>query len=334
MNDSLINGSYNFQDVNSTSNNQSTRQILRIVVNVIVYIFGTIINGFVIWSCILKMKKTVDVVWILNLAIADFTFAFFIPLRITYLALDNHWLFGNFMCQSYWFLYTLNVSVTVLQLMVISVDRYICIYFEDWCENHRKTSSAVIIAVIIWMFSFLASFPYFLIRNIFTNQDDISCSKVLEENHKWSATIISNFLFFLPFTVIVLCYAAIAVRNKRRGTIISSRPFKLFLGIIILFILCFFPYNLFLLLQRYGPHELSNGNKTRKIIAICLSTVNSCINPILYSFIGQNFKKDFITSVSSVLNKALRRKKKITGNKKEQRAGDGNSHVAYEETTQ
>ncbi|XP_075184755.1 chemerin-like receptor 1 [Anomaloglossus baeobatrachus] len=335
MNDSLINGSYNIQDVNSTSNNHSTLQIFRIVVHAMVYIFGTTGNGLVIWFCIFKMKKMVNVVWILNLAIADFTFAFFLPLRITYLALDNHWLFGNFMCKSYWFLYYLNLSVSVLQLMVISVDRYICVYFPVWCKNYRRSKLAVIIAVIIWIISFLSNFPYFLIRNIFKNQENISCSKIIEKNHKWSATVISIFLFFLPFTVIVLCYTAIAVRIKRRGIHISSRPFKVFLGIIILFILCFFPYNLFLLLQRYGPSEFSNANKTRKKIAMCLMIANSCVNPILYVLIGRNFKKNISTSVYSVFNKTFMEDVENEDYREQERtrAGDENSRVAYEAET-
>ncbi|XP_073511443.1 chemerin-like receptor 1 [Phyllobates terribilis] len=332
MNISLINGSNNIQDVNSNSSRYTDLQIFRLVVHVMVYILGTTGNGVVIWFCIFRMKRTVNVVWILNLAIADFTFTFFLPIRISYLTLNNHWLFGNLLCKSYWFLYYLNLSVSVLQLMVISADRYICVYFPVWCKNHQRPKLAVIIAIIIWIITILSNFAYFFFRNIFKNQDKISCHISFEKNDKWKAIISSIFLFFVPFTVIVLCYTAIAVRIRRRGIVRSSRLFKIFVAIIILFFFCFFPYNLFLLLQRYGPPKFSEINHTRKQIAMCLMIANSCINPILYVLIGRNSKEKFCSSIYSVFDKTFMEDVEQEESREQERirGGDQNSRAVYE----
>ncbi|XP_073425961.1 chemerin-like receptor 1 [Dendrobates tinctorius] len=302
MNNSSTNGSYNDQ-VNSSE--YTDLQIFRLVVHVMVYILGTTGNGLVIWFCIFRMKKMVNVVWILNLAITDFTFTFFLPLKITYLAQSKEWLFGNFMCKSYWFVYYLNLSVSVLQLMVISVDRYIFVYFPVWCKNHRRSRSAVIIAILVLFIAIAFNVQYFLIRNVEEDQNKVTCSNSLQNNYVWKAIVNPIFLFFLPFTSIVLCYVAIAVRIKRRGIVKSSRPFKIFLAIIILFFLCFFPYNLFLILQHYGPQKFSNVNQSRKQIAKSLMIANSCINPIIYVLSGQNFKEKIFVSLYSVFKKAI-----------------------------
>ncbi|XP_073513770.1 chemerin-like receptor 1 [Phyllobates terribilis] len=329
MNNSFINGSYNDQD---NSIKYTDLQIFRIVVHVMVYILGITGNGVVIWFCIFRMEKTVNVVWILNLAITDFTFTFFLPLRITYLALDNHWLFGNFMCKLFWLVYYLNLSVSVFQLMVISVDRYICVYFPVWCQNHRRSRLAVIIAILLWFIAIPFNVQQLLIRNIEKDQNKKGCRYSLPDNYKWKAIVNPTFLFFLPFTIIVLCYVAITVRIKRRGIVKSSRPFKIFLTIIILFFLCFFPYNLFFVLQHYGPPQFSKVNANRKQIVKNLMIANSCINPILYILFGQNFKEKIFVSLHAVFHKAFIGDEEKEDSKMQKRveAGDVNSCVVFE----
>ncbi|XP_069597625.1 formyl peptide receptor-related sequence 4-like [Ranitomeya imitator] len=329
MNNSSINGTYDNRDNSSMYINL---QIFRLVVHVMVYILGTTGNGMVIWFCIFRMKKTVNIVWILNLAITDFTFTFFLPLKISYLALRNQWLFGNFMCKSYWFLYYLNLSVSVLQLVVISADRYICVYFPVWCKNHRRSKLAVNIAILLWFIAIPFNVQYFLIRNIDRDQNKITCLNSLQKDYTWKAIVNPIFLFFLPFTIIVLCYVAIAVRIKRRGIVKSSRPFKIFLAVIILFFLCFFPYNLFLVLQHYGPQKFSKVNESRKQIAKSLMIANSCINPIVYVLFGKNFKEKILVSLYSVFKKALMEdlEKEACREQERVKEGDVNSCVVFE----
>ncbi|KAM3923180.1 chemerin-like receptor 1 [Leptodactylus fuscus] len=281
-------------------------QTFRLVVHIIVYLLGTTGNALVIWFCIFRMVKTVNLVWILNLAIADFTFTFFLPLRITYFALDNTWKFGEFTCRLFWFMNYLNLSVSVLQLMVISLDRYICVHFPVWCKNRRRLRLAIIIVTTIWIVSILFNIPYFIFeKNESSNETKTRCRNKDAKNFDQVAIVRFIFLFIVPFTIIISCYIAISLQIKRKGMFLSSRPFKIFMTIIISFFVCFFPYNLFLFLELFGPEDPAHVILNIKLTVMCLVIAHSCINPIIYILIGREFKKKFGASLQSVFEKAL-----------------------------
>ncbi|KAG8549613.1 hypothetical protein GDO81_020513, partial [Engystomops pustulosus] len=282
----------------------TTLQIYSLVVHVMVFVLGVTGNGLVIWFCTFKMQKTVNTTWILNLAITDFLFTSFLSLKITYLALGNHWPFGKFMCSLFWFLSNLNLSVSVLQLMVISIDRCVCVYSPVWCKNHRRMRLAKIITAIIWVTSVLLCFPQFFFRITSRDKDKLYCRSNNDKSFKWNVVVRSIGLSVI-FTTIVLCYAAIAVQVKRKHINLSSRPPKTFVIIIISFFLCFFPYQIINLLEHFGIQKFSGVNHTVREIMLSLMIANSCVNPILYIFIGRDFKERFCTSITSVFRKAF-----------------------------
>ncbi|KAG8548240.1 hypothetical protein GDO81_025994 [Engystomops pustulosus] len=295
----------NDSDNNCTSRRyNSTIQVYTLVVHVMVCVLGVTGNGLVIWFCSSKMEKTVNTMWILNLAIADFLFTFFLSLRITYLALGNQWPFGPFMCNLFWFLNNLNTGISVFQLMVISIDRCVCVYFPVWCKNHRTIRLAKITVLLIWIISFVFNIPYFFFQSTCNDRGKLYCGLSHDKTFKWKV-VVRLIVLIVIFTIIVLCYAAIAVQVKRKHINLSSRPFKVFVAIIISFFICFFPYNIFLLLQIFEHQIVLEDIRTIKEIMRCLMTANSCINPILYIFIGQGFKERFCTSIHTVLRKAF-----------------------------
>ena len=90
---------------------------------IIVFIIGIPGNGLVIWVAGLKMKKSVNIVWFLNLAVADFMCCLSLPFSIVHLALHEHWPYGWFLCKVIPSVIIFTMFASVFLLVAISIDR-------------------------------------------------------------------------------------------------------------------------------------------------------------------------------------------------------------------
>uniref|UniRef100_A0A3Q4MF01 Formyl peptide receptor 1 n=1 Tax=Neolamprologus brichardi TaxID=32507 RepID=A0A3Q4MF01_NEOBR len=298
---------------------------MSIVVYSLAFVLGVLGNGVVIWVTGFKIKKTVNTVWFLNLAVADFLFTAFLPLSVTYTASDFHWPFGNFMCKLNTTISFLNMFASVYILVVISVDRCASVVWPVWAQNHRNVRKASYVSLCVWVVALILSAPYFIFRDVgpsYHNKDIINCfnnyalsgdEDTYHETHQ--AMIITRFLlgFVVPFTVIVSCYAVIIHRLRRNHTLAnqSSRPFKIIAAIIINFFLCWAPFHIMGLIEmanhmpEYSSEILDDITIIGLPIATSLAFLNSCLNPLLYVFMGQDFKDKVHKSILIVLESAF-----------------------------
>ncbi|XP_071326809.1 chemerin-like receptor 1 [Trachinotus anak] len=304
-------------------------RIMSVTVYCLAFVLGVLGNGVVIWVTGFKMKKTVNTVWFLNLAVADFLFTAFLPLRVTYTAMNFHWPFGNFMCKLNSTITTLNMFASVYILMVISVDRCVSVVWPVWARNHRNVRKASFVILGVWVLALTLSAPYFVFRdtapsprrkeiiicfNNYAPTDNYTSSmKELVQLRHQSMTITRLLLgFVVPFTVIVSSYAVIIHRIRRSRTLASqsSRPFKIIAAVIITFFLCWVPFHIMSIIELVH----FSGTKTKTLryvitigfpIAYSLAFVNSCLNPLLYVFMGQDFKDKVHKSILAVLETAF-----------------------------
>ncbi|XP_073457320.1 chemerin-like receptor 1 [Aquarana catesbeiana] len=263
-------------------------------------------NGLVIWFVAFKMKKTVNSVWFLSLAFADFTFSLFLPLTVTYIALDDHWPFGTFMCKLGFFVLFLNMSASVLQLTVISIDRCISVVFPVWCRNHRTVRLAMKVVLALWIVSLLLSISYFLYSDTLDVRDTIVICFVDWSMHNAHVIIGFIILFVIPFTIIIFCYTVIFLRIQRNRRVTSTKPYKVIAAVIISFFICWFPYHVFSIMNSNGMlDDLWLVVLIGSVISHSLAYSNSCVNPLLYVFIGQDFKQKFWSAIKSGFERAF-----------------------------
>ncbi|XP_069804694.1 chemerin-like receptor 1 [Dendropsophus ebraccatus] len=304
------------QDSNHTSN------IYEDVIITVVYsmfcLLGIIGNGLVIWFGIFRIKKTVNVVWFLSLAVADFSFVFFLPLNITQIVL-KYWPFEKFICQLTQLILGLNLLVSVLQITVISIDRCICVVFPVWCHNHRRPRLACIIVLTIWIISFALALPFIIHSDVTDIYELMICTLKIDESRWLMKTILDLvFFFLLPFIIIVSCYVVIVLHSKRKRIFASSRPLRTIAAVIIAFFICWFPVRLFTLIITFASsmfdfYALYYGF----LITNLLVVLNSCINPVLYVFIGRDFKAEFCGSFQAIFEKAFIEEDKAASERQE-----------------
>ncbi|XP_030249221.1 chemokine-like receptor 1 [Sparus aurata] len=308
--------------------------IMSLVVYSLTFILGVLGNGVVIWVAGFKMKKTVNTVWFLNLAVADFLFTALLPLSLTYLALDFHWPFGKFMCKLSSTMNSLNMFASVYILVVISVDRCVSVVWPVWAQNHRNVRRASFVCLGVWVLALIVNIPNFVFRDtapsfviedtvncfnnyalidLFDDYDPVAVDRLRKLRHK--AVTITHFLlgFVVPFTVIVSCYAVIIYRLSRNSTLASQsgRAFKIIAAVIITFFLCWVPYHIMALINMVNYTATKQSQTLHHVIIAgipitsSLAVINSCLNPLLYVFMGQDFKDKVRKSILNVLESAF-----------------------------
>ncbi|XP_069070891.1 chemerin-like receptor 1 [Pleurodeles waltl] len=298
----------------STSEQKIAIQIFTVVIYSLVCILGVLGNILVIGIIGFKMKKSVNTIWLLNLAIADFLFTFFLPLTIVYTAMNFHWIFGVALCKLNSFIMILNMFTSVLLLTIISLDRCISVIFPVWSQNHRSPRLAYFVCLVAWVIGFFLSSPSLFFRDVKYQKDRTLCftnfsmsikSNGLQEMRHMSV-VYTRFIcgYLIPVIIITGSYITIVLRLRRNKLAKSRRPFKIILTIIVAFFICWTPYHIFNIMEikhaSFSHSLLSIGIP----IATALATANSCMNPILYVFMGQDFKK-FKMNILSRLEHAL-----------------------------
>uniref|UniRef100_H3CIF3 G-protein coupled receptors family 1 profile domain-containing protein n=1 Tax=Tetraodon nigroviridis TaxID=99883 RepID=H3CIF3_TETNG len=118
--------------------------------------------------------------------------------------------------------------------------------------------------------------------------------------------------FVIPFTVIMFCYAAIILRLRKKRPLPSqsSRPFRIIAAVIITFVLCWAPFHITALMEMVlNTNDFLSPLHIRIIITLqitsSLAFINSCLNPLLYVFIGQNYKAEIRKSFLKVMERAF-----------------------------
>lgn len=278
-----------------------------LLVSVLIFLLGFCGNALVIWISGFKMKKTVNTTWYLSLAISDFIFCAFLPFNIVNMAMDE-WVFGRFMCKFTPTVMFLNMFSSVFLLVIISIDRCVSVMFPVWAQNQRTVHKAAAAVVLAWVLAIALSIPSVIFRDVGSYMGKSFCFNNYTLHHNSHKIVAgSRFLagFVVPFLIIIICYSVIILRLHSNRMTKSSKPFKVMTALVAAFFLCWLPYHLFVLLelnnQRYDHRVLAYGLK----IGTCLAAANSFLNPVLYVFMGNDFKQKFKSSVLSKMENAM-----------------------------
>ncbi|XP_071969496.1 formyl peptide receptor 2-like [Engystomops pustulosus] len=274
----------------------------------ITLILGVIGNGLVIWITGFRMK-TVNAVWYLNLAIADFVTCLSLPLRISEWALYHDIYYDHFLCTVGMTILFINMLCSVYFMTVISIDRCVSIYWPIWTKIHRTPRLATMIAILIWILSLLLSVPYLVFNHAFNfvtecfpKYYDVTSFAKKKRNAMFITKNIC--MFAVPFAIIFLSYILLFYKLKKiRKSKKSKRPFRVITTVIVSFFVCWFPYNTWPLIpisDRYWEIDAILSE-----VFVCLAYFSSCVNPILYILFSQDLKKKFVKSIPIMLEKVL-----------------------------
>ncbi|KAK1173800.1 neuropeptides B/W receptor type 1-like [Acipenser oxyrinchus oxyrinchus] len=250
--------------------------------------------------------KTVTNIFILNLAIADELFTLVLPINIAdYLLLQ--WPFGEVMCKLIISIDQYNTFSSIYFLTVMSIDRYLVVLYTAQSNKicYRTYRAAKIVCLCVWAFVTIAILPFTVFAKIHDDHGRIQCIFVFPypESLWWKASRIYTLImgFVIPVSTICILYIMMlyrlrSVRLNSNAKALDKAKKKVTLMVLVILAVCLFcwtPYHLSTIVAL-----TTDIQQTPLIIGISyfitsLSYANSCLNPFLYAFLHDNFRKSF-----------------------------------------
>ncbi|KPP65812.1 angiotensin receptor-like [Scleropages formosus] len=276
------------------------------------FVIGIVGNSMVVAViyCYMKLKTAANI-FVLNLAVSDLTFLITLPMWATVTATGYHWPFGSFLCKATASLVIFNLYTSVFFLTSLSIDRYLALVHPMRSRQCRTVANARIACVVIWGFSFLLSVPTAVTRDVFQLKDlNITVCAILDRkdlNYNLVAlSLMKSVLgFLIPFAIIITCYcligrALLQAHRVQKSRSHSDEVLRMLAAVVLAFFLCWVPHQIFHFMDVLALLRVIENCHTLDIIhtampfTICIAYFNSCMNPILYGFVGKNFRKNLL----------------------------------------
>uniref|UniRef100_A0A452GWF9 G-protein coupled receptors family 1 profile domain-containing protein n=1 Tax=Gopherus agassizii TaxID=38772 RepID=A0A452GWF9_9SAUR len=279
---------------NSTVPTSNILDQLSVAIFVVSSLLGMVGNGLVVWVTSLRMRRTVNSIWFLSLALADLLYSLLLPFYAAKTAMGHHWAFGNFLCKAVGALLFLSMFASVFQLTLISTDRCLLVARPVWAQQFRTPRWAWGAAGVAWVLAGAFSAPYLVFRQVHCRGKRCSCinnfGDVATRVARQQALIVVRFVagFLAPLLVITACHVVVMLRAGHRGRR-PNRTAKVVAAVVLSFFLCWLPYHIFNFL--HGWAGKSAAIKVGSSLAFSLTCLSCFLNPLLYAFLGRRFQE-------------------------------------------
>lgn len=272
-----------------------------------------------------QMRSSTNIL-IVSLAVADLLFIIFCVPFTAYRYSMTNWPFGDVMCKLYQYMANVTAYASVYTLVLMSLDRYLAVVHPVNSITVRTEHNTIAMLVVMWLVICLVNTPNWLEHGLVPYQFDMEqrseCvnlpiyTELKESNGKRHGRLVYGcfftFAYFVPLLSICILYgfmlrkllrgmvpgsssggsqSANRVRSKRRVT-------RMVVVVVMIFALCWLPIQILFVLIYFANVSGSHTLVLLQVVANCLAYMNSCVNPFLYAFLSENFRKSFCKVLS------------------------------------
>lgn len=218
-------------------------------------------------------------------------------------------------------------------MMAMSFTRFLAIVFPVQNLKLATERKARAVCICIWIFTCAVSSP-FLMSGQTSAGNKTKCFEPPKGKGGVGKLMALNYFslvvgFIIPFLVIMLCYAGITrallgrasasgSQQKQRSTRIKA--IRMIVIVTVTFLVSFMPYHVqrtvhLHFMQRQARSAVTCDElvimQKSVVVTLCLAASNSCFDPLLYFFSGENFRNRLSTfrrPSGGVLNSGPRRR--------------------------
>uniref|UniRef100_UPI003AACDDF2 G-protein coupled receptor 20 n=1 Tax=Centroberyx gerrardi TaxID=166262 RepID=UPI003AACDDF2 len=263
------------------------------VCNCVMLVVGVLLNGLALYVfCGASTQPSAPVVYTINLAVADLLVALSLPARI---ALYHSG--GSCVACSYvhTFSYFVNMYCSILFLTSICIDRYLAVvHASSTLHRWRTTGAARCVSATVWFIAVVVTYSFQTTALEFSS----SCVLLPALFYLTVLEFLLPLLAVVGFTLRVACFLTAShgpMPQQSRAR--RARAVRLLAAVLVVFTVCFTPFHIRQVLVYFrveaggaGPGQ-GAGHVLAYHVTVTLSSLNSCLDPVVYCFVTDSFKR-------------------------------------------
>uniref|UniRef100_A0A668A0Z1 G-protein coupled receptors family 1 profile domain-containing protein n=1 Tax=Myripristis murdjan TaxID=586833 RepID=A0A668A0Z1_9TELE len=270
---------------------QECHTALCLSVYIIAFVTGFPANilAFYTFSKKVRQKSTPIDILLLNLTISDLLFLLFLPFKMQEVLNNMMWEMPYALCPLSGFIFYMTIYNSTFFLTAVSVERYLGVAFPIQHSLKRRPIYAVAASIFCWIFCFLHLSIVFIIPLIGPESTENFTNVCYENFTEAQLNVLLPVrlelclvLFCIPFLICSFCYINfIRILSKLRhiGRRRRLRAIGLAVGTLLVFAVCFGPYNVSHIVGFITWKSPDWRDK-----ALLCSTFNACLDPFIFYF--------------------------------------------------
>ena len=256
--------------------------------------------------------RTVTNIFILSLALTDLLMAVVVMPVYTVSSLLDRWIAGEVFSQIMFCCLALAGYTSILNVMLLAINRYFRVVRPEKYSNIYSKKSSAMMAVVTWVVTLVLVGGYPLLgvrygKNVSNPTfDKIDYSNAVSHMYLYG-TIMASLYLILPVFVIIICYVKIyktiryhntaAAPSTQEGNspygVEEAKITRLLTAVVVGFCLCWFPAYISSILNTFKLLS-SAAFKYLFFMRQFPMFTSSAINPIIYGFLNQSFRSEFL----------------------------------------
>ncbi|XP_041665376.1 free fatty acid receptor 3-like [Cheilinus undulatus] len=275
---------------------------LLLAVYIVTFLMGVPANILAFFTFYRKVRRKaapIDIL-LLNLTISDLIFLAFLPFKMKEASDKMVWLLPYNLCPFTGFIFYVTIYNGTLLLTAVSVERYLGVAFPLRYSMWRRPRYAVLASLTFWLVTSLNLLIVYIMPYAQWSRDADSYSSNSTSPTSPPPTCYLDFtddelaivlpvrlelflvLFCIPFFICCFCYINFILILSRLPNISRRRRLRaigLALGTLIVFAVCFVPYN-----ASHVVGFVRQESEEWRHVALLSSTFNACLDPFIFYF--------------------------------------------------
>ncbi|XP_060927738.1 opsin 4xb [Limanda limanda] len=286
------------------------------IVAVFVFVIGTLGitgNALVMFAFYSNKKlRNLPNYFIMNLAVSDFLMAFTQSPIFFINCIYKEWVFGEMGCKLYAFCGALFGIASMINLLAISIDRYVVITKPLQAIHWSSKRRTVLAILMVWLYSLawslapLVGWSSYIPEGLMTSCTWDYVTYTLA-NRSYTM-MLCCFVFFIPLGIIFYCYLFmfLAIRKTgreverlgtqvRKSTLIQQKTIKsewklakIAFVVIVVYVLSWSPYACVTLISWAGHADILSPYS--KAVPAIIAKASAIYNPFIYAIIHNKYR--------------------------------------------